>query len=80
MQTESTQDRKPRSAAPLPADLAAERRLKLAEVSAITGLGRTWIYAALGRGEFPQPTRHGLRCTRWRAGDVLAWLEQRGQK
>lgn len=33
------------------------------------------IYRKVATGEFPQPVRFGNRCTRWRAGDVHAWLK-----
>lgn len=59
----------------LPPALEAERRLTLAEVSALTGLGRTSIYKFVAAGLLPQPERRGTRCSRWRAADVLAALK-----
>ena len=32
------------------------------------------------RGEFPQPIRIGIRIRGWRAVDVLAWIEARGER
>jgi prophage regulatory protein len=61
----------------LPGSLNPEQRLRFEQVSSLTGMGRTWIYREIGNGNFPQPERHGLRCSRWRAGDVLGWLEAR---
>jgi prophage regulatory protein len=59
---------------PLQAAELAEALLRLSTVEAITGLGRSTIYAKLAANEFPQPVRLGARCTRFRAGDVQAWL------
>lgn len=61
---------------PLHAAQLADALLRLSTVEAITGLGRSTIYAKLkaADGSFPQPIRLGARCTRWKAGDVQAWL------
>lgn len=59
---------------PLHAAQLANALLRLATVEAITGLGRSTIYAKLAANEFPQPIRLSARCTRFRAGDVQAWL------
>jgi len=63
-----------RKTQPLHAAQVADALLKLATVEALTGLSRSTIYARLARREFPQPIRLGARCTRFRAGDVQAWL------
>lgn len=67
---------KPRARAqqPLHAAQVAEALLRLRTVEAITGLSRSTIYAKLRTREFVEPVRIGARCTRWRAGDVQAWL------
>lgn len=48
--------------------------LNLQTVQALTGLGKTSIYQRIKAGEF-KPVKLGLRCTRFRAGDVQAWLQ-----
>lgn len=63
-----------RNPQPLQAAQLADALLKLTTVEALTGLSRSTIYARLARQEFPQPVRLGARCTRFRAGDVQAWL------
>ena len=77
-QTANAVARKPRIRAqqPLHAAQVADALLRLRTVEAITGLSRSTIYAKLkaGDGNFPQPIRLGARCTRFRAGDVQAWL------
>lgn len=67
---------KPRTRAqqPLHAAQVAEALLRLSTVEAITGLSRSTIYAKVKAGEFVEPIRLGARCTRFRAGDVQAWL------
>ena len=66
--------RRTRPQQPLHALQVADALLRLATVEAITGLSRSTIYAKLKTGEFVQPVRLGARCTRFRAGDVQAWL------
>ncbi len=63
-----------RTQQPLHAAQVAEALLRLRTVEAITGLSRSTIYAKLKAGEFVEPVRIGARCTRFRAGDVQAWL------
>lgn len=50
--------------------------LTIATVSALVGLGRSSIFAKEAAGAFPRGIRLSARCTRWRAGDVRAWLER----
>ena len=66
--------RNARPGATLPVGYEAEQRLKFNAVSALTGMGRTKIYALLKAGNFPEPQRFGKRCSRWRAGDIVKFL------
>ena len=59
---------------PLHAAQVADALLRLKTVEAITGLSRSTIYSKLKEGSFVEPVRLGARCTRFRAGDVQAWL------
>ena len=52
-----------------------QAHLRLATVMALTGRGRSTIYAMVKAKTFPEPIRHGARCTRWVARDVTSWLE-----
>lgn len=61
--------------AELPVTLQVEARLRIEQVCAITGLGRSKIYQEIKQKRFPAPERRGLRCSRWRAADVLEWLQ-----
>jgi prophage regulatory protein len=65
-----------RAAQPLHAAQLADALLRLSTVVAITGLSKSTIYARLqaNDGSFPRPIKLGARCTRFRAGDVQAWL------
>jgi prophage regulatory protein len=54
--------------------------LRMATVEALTGISRPTLYRWLAAGRFVQPIRLGSRCTRWRAGDVQAWLDAEAAK
>ena len=53
---------------------APERLVSVKDVCAITGAGRSWVFKKTAAREFPQPVRIGTRFTRWKAGEVHAWL------
>jgi prophage regulatory protein len=55
----------------------AERILRLQEVKARTTLGRSTIYDAIARGDFPQPMKLGLRAVGWIEAEIDAWVEAR---
>lgn len=44
------------------------------QVTAVTTLSRSKIYALVAEDKFPAPIKLGLKCTRWRAGAVDDWL------
>lgn len=48
-------------------------------LSQVTGLGRTAIYDAIKKDNFPKPLRVGSRRSMWRKSDVLAWIDSRPQ-
>lgn len=48
--------------------------LQVRTVIAVTGLSETSIRRKITAGKFPRPIKDGKRWTRWRAGDVNAWL------
>lgn len=76
MQTD-TANIKAKQSQPLDVIHVDDALLKLATVSAITGLSRTTIYTRMSATPptFPQAIRQGKRCTRWRAGDIKAFLQ-----
>ncbi|MGF6395043.1 helix-turn-helix transcriptional regulator [Pseudomonas plecoglossicida] len=53
------------------------RILRLTQVQAATGLGRTAIYDLISRGLFPKgKTITGLRAVGWDSRAVEAWVDQ----
>lgn len=53
------------------------RLVRLPEVRARVGLGRSAIYAAIAAGTFPQPVRLGTRCSAWPEHEIAAWIAAR---
>lgn len=54
-------------------------QLKMRTLVAITGRSRSTLYALIAKGEFPAQIRDGRRCSRWLAGEVCRWLDERAQ-
>lgn len=65
----------PHKPQPVAAAECDDALLQFHTVTALVGLGRSTIYRLVAEGQFPQPIKRGLRCTRFRAGDVTAWLK-----
>lgn len=52
-----------------------ERRImRLPEVIRITGMCKSSIYKAVGKGRFPKPRKLGQRAVGWLSDDVSQWL------
>ena len=66
--------RSPPQPQPIHAASLPDALLRLQTVSAVAGLSAATIYRKVASGEFPQPVRLGLRCTRWKSGCVQSWL------
>ena len=49
--------------------------MKIEEVLALVGFGKSTLYKMISAGLFPRPVRIGLRAVRWRRSEILAWLE-----
>lgn len=58
----------------------SERILRLPEVKARVGVGRSTLYDWMSRGTFPQPMKLGARLVGWRESDIAAWIEARTPK
>ena len=54
-----------------------EALLRLPDVRARTGLSRASIYAAIKRGDFPEPIALGARAVAWPASQVEQWVQAR---
>ena len=59
---------------PIEAALLPDALLKISTVAAVVGLSGSSIFRKLAAKQFPEPVRLGKRCTRWKAGAVMAWL------
>lgn len=51
--------------------------LRLKEVSNLTGLARSTIYAKMAIQQFPQNLSLGGRATGWIESEIFAWINQR---
>lgn len=51
--------------------------IRMPRVQEITGNGKSWIYAAIRRGEFPAPVRCGPKNVAWVEDEIYAWVEAR---
>jgi prophage regulatory protein len=51
--------------------------LKLPEVKARTGVGRSFIYKGMRAGTFPTPIQLGVRSVGWLEADVCRWIADR---
>ena len=51
--------------------------LRLPEVIDRVALRKTAIYAAIKRGDFPQPVRLSKRAVGWRLADIERWAANR---
>lgn len=54
-----------------------DRIMKLREVSAMTGLSRSSIYALIKKGSFPAQVKLSIRSAGWFWSEVKGWLESR---
>ncbi len=51
--------------------------LRRRDVSAMTGLPRSTLYAAVKAGTFPKSVAIGKRSVAWRSDEIEAWISQR---
>ena len=51
--------------------------LRLPDVMDRVGLGSSFIYLLIQRGDFPKPVQLGKRAVGWPEAEVNAWLEER---
>ena len=55
----------------------SERLLRLPQVLALVGVGRSTLYAMVSRGDFPAQVRIGRRSVGWRRWQVYDWIRSR---
>ena len=51
--------------------------LRLPDVMDRVGLGSSFIYLLIQRGEFPKPVKIGVRAVGWIEPEVDVWIEER---
>ena len=56
----------------------SQRLIRLPQVKAMVGLGRSSIYDRIKRGEFPKPIKVG-RVSGWIEAEVQVWISERIQ-
>ncbi len=54
-----------------------ERLLRRREVERITGVSRSSIYRLMQDSDFPRPVRIGPGAVRWKASEIMAWIDSR---
>jgi prophage regulatory protein len=54
-----------------------QRILRLPEVCAVTGLGRSFIYQLQATGSFPLRVKLGVRAVGWLEDEVQRWLSDK---
>lgn len=57
--------------------MAQDYILRLPEVMARTGLGKSSIYNAIKNGSFPDRKSLGPRMVGWLSSDIDAWIQSR---
>ncbi|MEG8052099.1 AlpA family transcriptional regulator [Sphingomonas aerolata] len=58
-------------------NVATGKYLRLPDVKAETGLGKTSIYQLIRDGQFPKPVKISSRAVAWREGAIEAWKADR---
>ena len=53
------------------------RMLTVREVAKIVGVGVATVWKWTAAHDFPAPLRLSAKATRWRSGEVQAWIESR---
>ena len=54
--------------------------LKLPEVTALTTIKNSQVYALIQKGEFPKPIKLSERSSAWLASEVHEWIESKIQQ
>lgn len=53
------------------------RIMRLPDVIATTGFGRSYIYELMKKGKFPQARRIGERAVGWSSHEIEQWVKER---
>lgn len=58
----------------------SEEIWRLPKVLRVTSKGRSSVYEAIGRGEFPAPVKLGVRAVGWRRSEIENWIANREKR
>ena len=50
--------------------------IRIGEVSIITTLAKSTIWAKVANGSFPKPIKLGTNVSAWRESDIAAWINE----
>ncbi|WP_367079206.1 AlpA family phage regulatory protein [Luteitalea sp.] len=59
------------------ASVGEERLLRAADVAAVVGVSRAYIYHLMKQGTFPRPIALSRNCARWVHSEVQTWVHER---
>lgn len=58
-------------------DVISAKVLRIKGVCSLTNMSRSFIWAQVKNGTFPQPLALGIKARGWRESEVLDWLKTR---
>lgn len=53
--------------------------LKLTELQAYLGIGKTKVYALIAQGSLPKPVKYGSKSSRWLRHEIDQWLDEQAK-
>jgi prophage regulatory protein len=75
--TTAKQDEKRAPSQPIEVAAVPGSMLRIATVTAVTGLSRATIYRMMLKGEFPKAVQLSKHCVAWKQADVADWVAGR---
>ena len=69
-----------RSSFALANESGAPRFLRLSQVIEMTGVGKTFIYTHMEKGNFPRQIQISPRTVVWLEQDIIDWMEKKIQR
>jgi prophage regulatory protein len=58
-------------------DAIAPRFLRLSQVIEMTGVGKTFIYTHMEKGNFPKQIQISARTVVWLEQDIIEWMQEK---
>ena len=68
------------SSSALASDAVSPRFLRLSQVIEMTGVGKTFIYTHMEKGNFPKQIQISPRTVVWLEQDIIDWMQQKIHK